>query len=142
MDKPWWERQTKLTDHVSEVSSALGGLRNTTLAAVRHSGRVHGCPPYLLVGSSVLLGGTELADEAHGLASETAGETSAGTGVEESAEVVGSELEEVVKFDTTVRELWKRGGHGSVHTSLIALYFYRGYRDWRRVETEREIRAG
>lgn len=87
------------------MSSALGGLRNVKSAAVRHSRRVNGCPPYLLIGSGVLLGGTELADEAHGLASETARETSAGTGVEESAEVIGSKLEEVIEFDATVREL-------------------------------------
>lgn len=87
------------------MGSALGGLRNTKSAAVPSSRRVDGCPPYLLVGGGILLGGTELADEAHGLASETAGETSAGTGVEEGAEVIGSELEEVVKFHATVREL-------------------------------------
>lgn len=60
----------------------------------------------LLVGSSVLLSSTELADKAHGLAAETTRQPSAGTGVEESAKLIGTELEEVVKFNTTVRELY------------------------------------
>lgn len=101
-----------LTDHVSEVGSALGGLDSSKMPV--SSGSVAMAKSAwtwtwtcLLVGGSVLLGGAELPDETHGLASKTAGETSAGAGVEESAEVVGSELEEVVKFDSAVRELWR-----------------------------------
>lgn len=51
----------------------------------------------LLVGLSLLLGLAELLDQAHGLALETAVDPAAGTGVDDIAELIGSEVEETVK---------------------------------------------
>lgn len=48
----------------------------------------------LLVGLGLLLGLAELLDEAHGLALQTAVEASAGTGVDNIAELLGREVEE------------------------------------------------
>ena len=59
----------------------------------------------LLVGLGLLLGLAELLDEAHGLALETAVESSAGTSVDDIAELLGREVEELVKVDTAVGEL-------------------------------------
>jgi hypothetical protein len=50
----------------------------------------------LLVGLSLLLGLAELLDQAHGLALETAVEPSAGTGVDEVAELLGGEVQEPI----------------------------------------------
>jgi hypothetical protein len=87
----------------------------------------------LLVGPGLLLGLAELLDETHGLALKTAVEPSAGTGVDEIAELLRAKVEEpgrtlvsklptcirreryrrvredvLVKVDTTVRELAER----------------------------------
>lgn len=59
----------------------------------------------LLVGLGLLLGLAELLDEAHGLALETAVESSAGTSVDDIAELLRAEVEELVKVDTAVGEL-------------------------------------
>jgi len=97
--------QLRHNNHVAEVGSAFGRL---------------------LVGGSILLGGTELADETHGLASETTRQTPAGAGMEESTEIIGAELEEAVKFHATVRELAEGsallqlgGGNGIVFVSHL-----------------------
>lgn len=50
----------------------------------------------LLVGLSLLLGLAELLDEAHGLALQTAVDSSASTGVNDIAELVGGEVKEPV----------------------------------------------
>jgi hypothetical protein len=71
-------------DHVTEVSLDLVGL---------------------LVGLGLLLCLAELLDQTHGLALETTVETSAGTGVDDIAELLRREVEELVKVDTTVGEL-------------------------------------
>lgn len=71
-------------DHVTEVSLDKVGL---------------------LVGLGLLLGLAELLDQTHGLALETAVEPSAGTGVDDITELLGGEVEELVKVDTAVREL-------------------------------------
>lgn len=52
----------------------------------------------LLVGLGLLLSLAELLDQAHGLALETTVETSAGTGVDNIAELLGREVEEPGKF--------------------------------------------
>lgn len=59
----------------------------------------------LLVGLGLLLGLTELLDEAHGLALKTAVESSAGASVDNIAELLRGEVQELVKVDTTVGEL-------------------------------------
>lgn len=59
----------------------------------------------LLVGLGLLLCLAELLDETHGLALKTTVEASAGTGVDNIAELLGREVEELVKVDTTVGEL-------------------------------------
>lgn len=59
----------------------------------------------LLVGLGLLLGLAELLDEAHGLALKTAVESSAGTSVDDIAELLGGEVQKLVKVDTTVGEL-------------------------------------
>ena len=59
----------------------------------------------LLVGLGLLLGLAELLDETHGLALETAVEPSAGTGVDEVAELLRAEVEELLEVDSTVGEL-------------------------------------
>ena len=51
----------------------------------------------LLVGLGLLLSLAELLDQAHGLALETTVETSAGTGVDNIAELLGREVEEPIK---------------------------------------------
>ena len=51
----------------------------------------------LLVGLGLLLGLAELLDETHGLALQTAVETSAGTGVNDITELLGRKVEEPVK---------------------------------------------
>jgi hypothetical protein len=71
-------------DHVTEVSLDLVGL---------------------LVGLGLLLCLAELLDQTHGLALKTTVETSAGTGVDDIAELLRREVEELVKVDTTVGEL-------------------------------------
>jgi len=71
-------------DHVTEVGLDDGGL---------------------LEGGGVLLGLTELLDETHGLALETALETSAGAGVDEVHQLLGREVQELVEINTAVREL-------------------------------------
>lgn len=50
----------------------------------------------LLVGLSLLLGLSELLDEAHGAALQTAVDPSAGTGVDDISELVRGEVEEAV----------------------------------------------
>lgn len=50
----------------------------------------------LLVGLGLLLGLSELLDEAHGAALQAAVDPSAGTGVDDIAELVGGEVEEAV----------------------------------------------
>ena len=50
----------------------------------------------LLVGLGLLLGLAELLDQAHGLALEAAVEPSAGTGVDEVAQLLGGEVQEPV----------------------------------------------
>lgn len=62
----------------------------------------------LLVGAGLLLGLAELLDQTHGLALETAVEPSAGTGVDEVAELLRAEVEELVEVDTTVGKLAER----------------------------------
>jgi hypothetical protein len=62
----------------------------------------------LLVGPGLLLGLAELLDQTHGLALETAVEPSAGTGVDEVAELLRAEVEELVEVDTAVGELAER----------------------------------
>jgi hypothetical protein len=52
----------------------------------------------LLVGLGLLLGLAELLDEAHGLALQTAVEASAGTSVDNIAELLGGEVEEPVNI--------------------------------------------
>ena len=59
----------------------------------------------LLVGLGLLLGLAELLDQTHGLALETAVEPSAGTGVDEVAELLRAEVEELLEVDSTVGEL-------------------------------------
>lgn len=59
----------------------------------------------LLVGLGLLLGLSELLDEAHGAALQAAVDPSAGTGVDDISELVRGEVEEVVKVDSSVREL-------------------------------------
>lgn len=59
----------------------------------------------LLVGLGLLLCLAELLDQAHGLALETAVESSAGAGVDDIAELLGGEVEELVKVDTAVGKL-------------------------------------
>lgn len=62
----------------------------------------------LLVGLGLLLGLAELLDQTHGLALKTAVEPSAGTGMDDVAELLGGEVEELLEVDTTVRELLER----------------------------------
>lgn len=62
----------------------------------------------LLVGLGLLLGLAELLDQTHGLALEAAVEPSAGTGVDEVAELLRAEVEELVEVDSTVGELAER----------------------------------
>lgn len=62
----------------------------------------------LLVGLGLLLGLAELLDETHGLALETTVEPSAGTGMDEVAELLRAEVEELVEVDTTVGKLAER----------------------------------
>lgn len=59
----------------------------------------------LLVRLGLLLGLAELLDEAHRLALKTTVESSAGTSVDDITELLGRKVEELVKVDTTVREL-------------------------------------
>ena len=63
---------------------------------------------WLLVGLGLLLGLAELLNQTHGLALETAVEPSAGTGVDEVAELLRAEVEELVEVDSTVGELAER----------------------------------
>ena len=62
----------------------------------------------LLVGLGLLLSLAELLDQTHGLALKTAVEPSAGTGVDEVAELLRAEVEELVEVDSTVGELAER----------------------------------
>lgn len=62
----------------------------------------------LLVGLGLLLGLAELLDETHGLALETAVEPSAGAGVDEVAELLRAEVEQLVEVDAAVGELAER----------------------------------
>lgn len=62
----------------------------------------------LLVGLGLLLGLAELLDQTHGLALEAAVEPSAGAGVDEVAELLRAEVEELVEVDSTVGELAER----------------------------------
>jgi len=62
----------------------------------------------LLVRLGLLLGFAQLLDQAHGLALETAVESSAGAGVDKIAQLLGGKVEEVLEVDTTVRELAER----------------------------------
>jgi hypothetical protein len=62
----------------------------------------------LLVGPGLLLGLAELLDQTHGLALETAVEPSARAGVDEVAELLRAEVEELVEVDTAVGELAER----------------------------------
>ena len=62
----------------------------------------------LLVGLGLLLRLAELLDQTHGLALETAVEPSARAGVDEVAELLGAEVEELVEVDTAVGELAER----------------------------------
>lgn len=59
----------------------------------------------LLVRLGLLLGLAELLDEAHGLALETAVEPAAGAGVDEIAELLGLEVQELLEVDTAVGKL-------------------------------------
>lgn len=52
----------------------------------------------LLVGLGLLLGLSELLDEAHGAALQAAVDPSAGTGVDDISELVRGEVEEAVRF--------------------------------------------
>ena len=62
----------------------------------------------LLVGLGLLLGLAELLNQTHGLALKTAVEPSAGTGVNEVAELLRAEVEELVEVNSTVGELAER----------------------------------
>lgn len=53
----------------------------------------------LLVGLGLLLGLAELLDETHGLALQTAVETSAGTSVNDITELLGRKVEESVEYE-------------------------------------------
>lgn len=77
----------------------------------------------LLVGLGLLLGLAELLDQTHGLALETAVEPSAGTGVDEVAELLRAEVEELVEVDSTVGELAERalGLEGCEELSALVL---------------------
>lgn len=58
----------------------------------------------LLVGLGLLLGLAELLDETHGLALQTAVETSAGTGVNDITELLGRKVEEPVKKEKEISQ--------------------------------------
>lgn len=51
----------------------------------------------LLVGLGLLLGLSELLDQAHGLTLETPVDPAAGTGVDDIAELIGAEVEEAIR---------------------------------------------
>lgn len=57
---------------------------------------------WLLVGLGLLLRLAELLDQTHGLALETTVEPTAGTGVDDIAELVGGEVEEPVGEESRV----------------------------------------
>lgn len=59
----------------------------------------------LLIGESLSLGLAETLDEAHGLALKTTLELSAGTGVNETHEVLVGHVEESIELDSSVGEL-------------------------------------
>ncbi len=61
-----------------------------------------------LVGLRFLFGLSQLLDEAHGLALETAVEPTPGTRVHNIAELFGGEVEELVEIDAPVGEFTER----------------------------------
>jgi len=60
---------------------------------------------WLLIWLGLLLSLAELLDQAHWLALETTVESSAGTGMDEIAELFGGEVEELLEINTSVGEL-------------------------------------
>jgi hypothetical protein len=62
----------------------------------------------LLVRLSLLLGLAKLLDETHGAALQTTVDPAAGTSVDNIAKLVGGEVEELVKVDSSVGELSER----------------------------------
>lgn len=81
----------------------------------------------LLVGLGLLLGLSELLDEAHGAALQTAVDPSAGTGVDDISELVRGEVEEAVsgKHELSVPLLVL-----NVDEGLQPSRFQRGWRIW------------
>jgi len=77
---------------------------------------------WLLVWLSLLLCLTELLDEAHWLALKTAVETTTGTGMDDVAELVRGEVEELLEVDSTVGELLE-GSLGLDGGSLLSVVF-------------------
>lgn len=81
----------------------------------------------LLVGLGLLLGLAELLDQAHGLALEATVESATGTSVDDIAELLGREVEELVKVDTAVRELAERSlllDLCSVETTAVSPFMF------------------
>jgi len=59
----------------------------------------------LLIGLGLLLAFAKLLDQTHGLALQAAVEPAASTCVDDIAELIGGEIQELVEIDTAVREL-------------------------------------
>lgn len=89
----------------------------------------------LLVGAGLLLGLAELLDQTHGLALQAAVEPSASACVNEVAELLRAEVEQLVEVDATVRELAERalGLEGCVVLSARVLPFHSCLRSMLRV---------
>lgn len=71
----------------------------------------------LLVGLSLLLSLSELLDETHGAALQATVDPAAGTSVDNIAKLVGGEVEELIKVDSSVGEL----SEGSLSLELGSL---------------------
>jgi hypothetical protein len=80
----------------------------------------------LLQGGGILLGLAELLDQTHGLALKATLETSAGAGVDEVHQLLGREVQELVKVNTAVRELAESSllpcVEGGVVVVFVSLY--------------------
>jgi hypothetical protein len=76
----------------------------------------------LLVSGSILLGLTQLLDQTHGLALKTTLETSTGTGVDKVHELLGGQIQELVKVNSAVRKLAEGALLPRVNSGVVVMF--------------------